>query len=63
MDKHEAVHLIQRWIHAHSPFSAEVVTATARADGVWEVTVEYSELSWRQTISPVGEVGPPVWVN
>jgi hypothetical protein len=63
MNKHEAMQLIQSWIQEHSPFIAEVVNATARDDGVWEVTVECSEMIWIQTISLVGEVGNPVWMN
>lgn len=63
MTKREAMQRIRDWIHEHSPFMAEVVEATARGDGSWEVTVECSDLIWIQTVSPAGEVGSPVWLS
>jgi hypothetical protein len=63
MTQQEAMATIEDWIKTHSFFAAQTVSVTPDGDGAWVVWVECSELIWKQSISPAGEVSAPVWVD
>ena len=63
MTREEAIAIIEMWIQEHSRFAAQVVNATWDAQGLWVIEAECSEVVWRQTVSPTGEVSVPLLLN
>jgi len=63
MTEAEVTVLITTWIQQHSVFTARVKRVIPRKHGTWVAEVECGGQRWRQTVSPTGEVGAPVWLD